>query len=81
MLTASRRIDKCPTPGQRFYDKLFTTRTDKMTNARQMPEGWGVGTFGIDRAISNGNHTFFSIEIMCSLLIAYSKCSECGPNS
>ena len=34
MLTASRRIDKCHTLGQRFSDKLPTTGTDKMTNAR-----------------------------------------------
>ena len=33
MLTASRRIDKCHTPGQRFSDKLPTTGTYKMTNA------------------------------------------------
>ena len=40
MLASSGRIDKCPTP-MGFYDKLPTTRTDKMTNARQMPEGDG----------------------------------------
>ena len=40
MLTSSGRIDKCPTPVG-FYDKFPTTRTDKMTNARQMPEGDG----------------------------------------
>ena len=38
MLTASRRIDKCPNPGQRFSDKFPTARTDKMTNTRQMPQ-------------------------------------------
>ena len=31
MLTASRRIDKCPTPGQWFSDKFPTVGTDKMT--------------------------------------------------
>ena len=45
MLTASRRIDKCHTPGQRFSDKLPTTGTYKMTNAG----GGGVGgMLGID---------------------------------
>ena len=45
MLTASRRIDKCHTPRQRYCDKLPTTGTDKMTNAG----GWGggVGMLGI----------------------------------
>ena len=38
MLTASRRIDKCPTPGQRFSDKFPTAGTDKMTNTQQMPQ-------------------------------------------
>ena len=38
MLTASRRIDKCFTPGQRFSDKFPTAGTDKMTNTRQMPQ-------------------------------------------
>ena len=37
MLTASRRIGKCPTPGQRFSDKFPTAGTDRMTNARG---GW-----------------------------------------
>lgn len=32
MLTASRRIGKCP--GQRFSDKFPTAGTDRMTNAR-----------------------------------------------
>ena len=37
----SKRIDKCPTPGQRFSDKFPTAGTDKMTKARQMPgRGW-----------------------------------------
>ena len=36
MLASSGRIDKCPTP-MGFYDKLPTTGTDKMTNARG---GW-----------------------------------------
>ena len=39
MLTSSRRIDKCPTSGQRFSDKLPTARTDEMEKARQMPGG------------------------------------------
>ena len=38
-LTASRRFDKCPTPGQRFSDKFPTAGTKKMTNDRQMPGG------------------------------------------
>ena len=38
MLTASRRIDKCPTPGQRFSDKFPTAGTDKMRNTQQMPQ-------------------------------------------
>ena len=38
MLTASRRIDKCFTPGQRFSDKFPTAGIDKMTNTRQMPQ-------------------------------------------
>ena len=40
MLSASsRRIDKCPTPGQRFSDKL---PTNKITNARKnaLRVGW-----------------------------------------
>ena len=32
-LTASRRFDKCPTPGQRCSEKFPTAGTDKMTNA------------------------------------------------
>ena len=43
VLTASRRIDKCPTPWQRLSDKFPTVGTDKMTNAR----GW-MGTLQID---------------------------------
>ena len=39
MLTASKRIDKCPTPGARFSDKFPTAGTDKMTKARQMQGG------------------------------------------
>ena len=45
-VTASRRIDKCPTPGYRFSDKFPTKRTDKMTNARE-----GMGTLGINQGI------------------------------
>ena len=45
-VTASRRIDKCPTPGHRFSDKFPTTGTDKMTNARE-----GMGTLRINRGI------------------------------
>ena len=40
ILTHSRRIGKCPTPGQRFSDKFPTARTDKMTNARRPGGGW-----------------------------------------
>ena len=32
-LIASIRLDKYPTPGQRFSDKFPTARTDKVTNA------------------------------------------------
>ena len=42
MLTASRRIDKCPIPGQRFSDKFPTAGTEKMKNTRQMPGGGHV---------------------------------------
>ena len=41
MSIASRRIDKCPTPKQRFSDKFPTARTDKMTNSWQIPTGDG----------------------------------------
>ena len=41
ILTHSRRIEKCPTPGQRLSDKFPTVGTDKITNARQMPGGGG----------------------------------------
>ena len=30
--TDPRRIDKCPSPGQRFSDKFLTAGTDKITN-------------------------------------------------
>ena len=46
-LTASRRFDKCPTPGHRCSEKFPSTGTDKMANARQMSGGifffWGGG--------------------------------------
>ena len=42
MLTASRRIDKCPTPGQRFSDKFPTTGTDEVTDVRRVPGGMGT---------------------------------------
>ena len=41
ILIHSRRIEKCPTPGQRFSDKFPTAGTDKMTNARQTTGGGG----------------------------------------
>ena len=41
MSITSRRIDKCPTPKQRFSDKFPTARTEKMTNFWQMPRGGG----------------------------------------
>ena len=41
MSITSRRIDKCPTPKQRFSDKFPTARTDKMTNSWQIPTGDG----------------------------------------
>ena len=44
---SSRRIEKFPTPGQRFSDKLPTAGTCKMTIARQM-SGVDLGTLGID---------------------------------
>ena len=34
MLTVFRRINKCPTSGQRFSDKFPTAGIDKKTNAR-----------------------------------------------
>ena len=40
MLTASRRTDKRPTPGQRFSDKFPTTGTDEMTNAQGDGYAW-----------------------------------------
>ena len=49
MSITSRRIDKCPTPKQRFSDKFPTARTDKMTNSWQIPTGMGM--LGIDWAI------------------------------
>ena len=36
-----RRIDKRPTPKQRFSDNFPTARTDKMTNSWQIPRGDG----------------------------------------
>ena len=39
----SRRINKCPTPKQRFSDKFPTARTYKMTNSWQVPGGGGDG--------------------------------------
>ena len=39
-LTASRRFDKCPTPGHRCSEKFPTTGNDKMANARQMSGGY-----------------------------------------
>ena len=47
---SSRRIEKFPTPGQRFSDKFPTAGTYKMTIARKMPGGYLV-TLGIDLAI------------------------------
>ena len=41
MSITSRRIEKCPTPKQRFSDKFPTARTEKMTNSWQMPRGGG----------------------------------------
>ena len=45
-LTASRRFDKCPTPGHRCSEKFPNTGTDKMANARQMPGGIFLGEDG-----------------------------------
>ena len=41
MSITSRRIDKCPTPKQRFSDYFPTARTYKMTNSWQIPRGDG----------------------------------------
>ena len=38
---ASRRIDKCPTPGSRFSDKSSTASTDKITISPPMPGSMG----------------------------------------
>ena len=61
-LTASRRIDKCPIPGQRFSDKFPTAKTDKVTNAWQSP-GWGKGTLGINWAIIDSSIRLFHISL------------------
>ena len=50
MLTACRRIDKCPIPGQRLSDKFPTVGTDKMTNARGR-----MSRLGIDWVIKEWN--------------------------
>ena len=42
LLAASRRIDNCPTPRQRFPTNFPTAGTYEMANARQMP-GRGMG--------------------------------------
>ena len=41
MSVTSRRINKCPTPKQRFSDKFPTARTYKIANSWQMPRGDG----------------------------------------
>ena len=61
-LIASIRLDKCPTPGQRFSDKFPTARTDKVTNAWQSP-GWGKGTLGIAGAIIDSSIRLFHISL------------------
>ena len=45
-LTASRRFDKCPTPGHRYSEKFPTAGTDKMANVRQMSGGIFLGGDG-----------------------------------
>ena len=45
-LTASRRFDKCPTPGHRCSEKFPTTGNDKMANAQQMSGGIFLGGDG-----------------------------------
>ena len=50
MLNASERIDKCPTPGQRFSDKFPTVGTDKVTSGWQNAQG-RMGMLGIEWAI------------------------------
>ena len=45
-LTASRRFDKCPTPGQRCSENFPSAETNKMTNAQQMPRGIFLGGDG-----------------------------------
>ena len=47
MLTVFRRINKCPTSGQRFSDKFPTAGIDKKTNARGGGRRGGC-TLGID---------------------------------
>ena len=52
-LTASRRIDKCPTPRQGFSTNSPPPRPGNMTNARKMPRG--MATLRIDWVITKEN--------------------------
>ena len=71
MLTASsRRIDKCPTPGQRFSDKFPTARKTRLQMPDKIKCPWGgVGWDG---------HTSIYRGLIIKLsLNNYLRCDSC----